>query len=70
MLYFVFLPLFWPQIKLSVITENRKQQLEKKKNDMRREYSSGKFSVITEREITETSFFLTEMFPLTVNLKR
>ena len=31
MVYFVFLPFFWPQIKLSAITENRKQQLEKKK---------------------------------------
>ena len=65
---FAFLPLFWLQIKLSAITENRKQQLEKNK-DMRREYSSGKFSVITGWEIKETSCFLTEIFPFTVNLK-
>ena len=56
--YFAFLPLFWLQIKLSAITENRKQQLEKNK-DMRREYSSGKFSVITGWEIKESSCFLT-----------
>ena len=68
MVYFAFLPLFWLQIKLSAITENRKQQLEKNK-DMRREYSSGKFSVITGWEIKETSCFLTEIFPFTVNLK-
>ena len=66
--YFAFLPLFWLQIKLSAITENRKQQLEKNK-DMRREYSSGKFSVITGWETKETSCFLTEIFPFTVNLK-
>ena len=29
--YFVFLPLFWLQNKLTAITENRKQQLEKKR---------------------------------------
>ena len=68
MVYFVFLPLFWLQIKLSAITENRKQQLEEKK-DMRREYSRGEFSVITGWEIKETSCFLTEIFPFTVNLK-
>ena len=68
MVYFAFLPLFWLQIKLSAITENRKQQLEKNK-DMRREYSSGKFSVITGWEIKETGCFLTEIFPFTVNLK-
>ena len=44
------LPLFWLQNKLSAITENRKQQLGKKK-DMRREYPSGKFSMITGWEI-------------------
>ena len=54
MVYFVFLPLFWLQNKLSAKTENRKQQLEEKK-DMRREYSSGKFSVITGWETKETS---------------
>ena len=68
MVCFAFLPLFWLQIKLSAITENRKQQLEKNK-DMRREYSNGKFSVITGWEIKETSCFLTEIFPFTVNLK-
>ena len=68
MVCFAFLPLFWLQIKLSAITENRKQQLEKNK-DMRREYSSGKFSVITGWEIKETNCFLTEIFPFTVNLK-
>ena len=68
MVCFAFLPLFWLQIKLSAITENRKQQLEKNK-DMRREYSSGKFSVITGWETKETSCFLTEIFPFTVNLK-
>ena len=68
MVYFAFLPLFWLQIKLSAITENRKQQLEKNK-DTRREYSSGKFSVITGWEIKETSCFLTEILPFTVNLK-
>ena len=68
MVYFAFLPLFWLQIELSAITENRKQQLEKNK-DMRREYSSGKFSVITGWETKETSCFLTEIFPFTVNLK-
>ena len=38
---------------------------------MRREYSSGKFSVITGWETKETSncCFLTEIFPLPVNLK-
>ena len=68
MVYFVFLLFFWLQNKLSAIKENRKQQLEEKK-DMRREYSSGKFSVITGWEIKETSCFLTEIFPFTVNLK-
>ena len=68
MVCFAFLPLFWLQIKLSTITENRKQQLEKNK-DMRREYSSGKFSVITGWEIKETNYVLTEIFPFTVNLK-
>ena len=68
MVCFAFLPLFWLQIKLSTITENRKQQLEKNK-DMRREYSSGKFSVITGWEIKETNCVLTEIFPFTVNLK-
>ena len=68
MVCFPFLPLFWLQIKLSAITENRKQQLEKNK-DMRREYSSGKFSMITGWEIKETSCFLIEIFPFTVNLK-
>ena len=68
-LYFVFLTLFWLQNKLSAIKENRKQQLEEKK-DMRREYSSGKFSVITGWETKKTSCFLTEIFPFTVNLKR
>ena len=66
--YFVFLTLFWLQNKLSAITENRKQQLEKKK-DIRREYC-GKFSVITGWEFKETSCFLTEIFPSTVNLER
>ena len=66
---FCILPLFWLQNKLSAITENRKQQLEEKK-DMRREYSSGKFSVITGWETKETSCFLTEIFPSTVNLER
>ena len=68
MVYFAFLPLFL-QIKLSAIKENRKQQLEKNK-DMRREYSSGKFSVITGWEIKETNCVLTEIFPSTVNLER
>ena len=69
MVCFAFLPLFWLQIKLSAITENRKQQLEKNK-DMRREYSSGEFSLITGWKIKETNCFLTEIFPFTVNLKR
>ena len=67
--YFVILPLFWLQNKLSAITENRKQQLGKKK-DMRREYPSGKFSIITGWENKESSCFMTELFPFTVNLNR
>ena len=63
--YFVFLTLFWLQNKLSAIKENRKQQLEEKKR-----YAGGKFSVITGWETKETSCFLNEIFPFTVNLKR
>ena len=54
---FIFLSLFWLQNKLSAITENRKQQLEGKK-DMRREYSSRKFSVIAGWEIKENQLFI------------
>ena len=51
--------------------DNREQEaaIREKKKDIRREYC-GKFSVITGWETKETSFFLTEIFPSTVNLER
>ena len=51
--------------------DNKEQEaaIRGKKKDMRREYSSGKFSVISGWETKETSCFLTEIFPFTVNLK-
>ena len=42
--YFVFLPLFWLQNKLSAITENRKQQLEEKKRYAKRIFKWKVFS--------------------------
>ena len=36
----------------------------------KKRYAGGKFSVITGWETKETSCFLNEIFPFTVNLKR
>ena len=51
--------------------DNREQEAAiREKKDMRREYPSGKFSIITGWEIKESSCFMTELFPFTVNLNR
>ena len=65
-LYFYF---FLASKKAKCDNKEQEAAFRGKKKDMRREYSSGKFSVISGWETKETSCFLTEIFPFKVNLE-